>query len=240
MIINALLTTARERVENSDQQEKIDTFAPRVLATLLQNRPSLIFVEGAADLDLIYIGRTLYCSVVVCACQRVIEIDPTLACKLFPVSIQILLQLCQSGDEEVDEEVAESVMMELSALLRAHFQRLINSPCPASDIDACITKSLQAMERVLLPQFQTTWSISLRPLVLMMQYAQDHTRVPDNVRTLCKLRNEAKGDVNAQRAVEAAIGSLVEGVGIETFWRWIDWSGCGKSSGSGKAATLQV
>lgn len=240
LIINALLTTTREIVENSDQKGKRDAFAPRALATLLQNRSSLIFVEGTADLDLLYNGRTLYCSVVVCACQRVIEIDPTLACKLFPVSIQILLQICQSGDEEVDEQVAESVMMELSALLRAHFQRLVSSPCPASDIDACITKSFQAMERVLLPRFQTTWSISLKALVLMMQYAQDHKRVPDNVRTLCKLRNEAKGDVNAQRAVEAAIGSLVEGVGIETFWSWIDWSGSGKSSGSGKDATLQI
>jgi hypothetical protein len=238
LTINALLTTAKEIVEYTNQQEKAaDAFAPRVLATLLQHKPNLVFVEGSANLDLLHNGRTLYGSVIVCACRQIIEADPPLACKLFPVSIQVLLQLCQSGDDEVDEQVTEVVLAEMSALLRSHFQRLVTSPCKAADIDACATQSLKALERVLLPQYESTWSISLKPLVILMQFTQDHEKVPEYVAALLKVRNEAKGDVSSQRAVEASVGSLVEGVGIESFWNWVDWGSNGQKHGSCKDTT---
>ena len=44
---------------------------------------------------------------------------------------------------------------------------------------------------------------------------------------------------SAMEAVEAAVGSLVEALGLETFWNWIDWGGSGQSLSSGKNATVQ-
>lgn len=232
LAINCLLATAKEVLESSNPQQKkiVDAFAPRALATLLQNQPSLVFVEGSADLDILHRGRTLYGSLVLSSCQRVIESDPKVAGKLFPVAIQILLQLCQSsGEEEADQQVTETILTEFSALLRSHFSRLINAP--GLDMQECTTKSLEATERVFLPIFQPTWSVSLQSFAIMMQYIEKHQSVPEYVRKLLELRTESEGDVGAQRAVEGAVGSLVQGMGIETFWNWVDWTGNAKSKG---------
>ena len=225
MAINGLLSTVKELVDcSSERQEKaIDAFCPRALATLLQNNPSLVFFEGSADLDLLRRGRTLYGSVVISACQRVMTADPELACKLFPVSLQVILQLGRSGDE-VDEDVAEPLMTELTALLRSHFRQLLTSTCSKSNLDICISNSLKALEQVMLPIFQSTWSVSLKTLVILLQMVDNHEMVPEMVDNLLHLRNESNGDVNAQRSVEMAIGSLIEGVGIEEFWKWVDWT----------------
>ena len=89
----------------------------------------------------------------------------------------------------------------------------------------------------MLPSFQSTWSVSLKTLVILLQLVGNHEMLPEIVGALLKLRNESTDDVNAQRAVDAAIGSLIEGVGIETFWSWVDWtaqeSRKGKSSQRG-------
>lgn len=226
LAINALLSTVKELMEcSSERQEKvIDAFCPRALATLLQNKPALVFLDGAADLDILHRGRTLYGNVVVAACQRVMTADPDLACKLLPVSIQVILQLGRSGDD-IDEDVAEPLLTELSALLRTNFRRLLNSAsCTKSSLDTCTTNSLKALEQVMHLAFQPIWSVSLKALVIMVQMVDTHEMVPDIVDSLLFLRNESSGDINAQRAVETAVASLIEGVGIEEFWKWVDWT----------------
>lgn len=226
MAINALLSTVKELLEcSSEQQEKvINAFCPRALATLLQNKPALVFLNGAADLDLLRQGRMLYGNVVIAACQRVILADPELASKLLPVSIQVILQLGRSGDD-VDKDVAEPLLTELSALLRSHFRQLLTSAsCTKSSLDSCVGSSLKALEQTMHHAFQPIWSISLKALVIMLQMVDTHEEVPDIIDSLLYLRNECAGDINAQRAVETAVGSLIEGVGIEVFWEWVDWT----------------
>jgi len=225
MAINALLSTVKELVESSSelQEEAIDAFCPRVLATLLQNNPSLVFLEGSIDRDLLHRGRLLYGNVILSACQRVMGADPELASKLLPVSIQVVLQLGKSGDE-VDEDVAEPLLTELSALLRVNFRQLLLSTCSRTSLDTCIANSLKALEQVMLPTFQSTWSVSLKTLVILLQMVDSHEMVPEMVDTLLDLRDESSYDVNSQRAVETAVGSLIEGVGIEEFWKWVEWT----------------
>ena len=226
LAINGIFAAVKELLECSSEktQKQIDSFAPRALASLLQMQPSLVFMEGSADLDLLHRGRTLYGHVVLSCCQRVIASDPNLACKLMPVAVQVVLQLCRMGEEEVDEAVTEPLMADLSALFRSQIHRLQDSNCSQADLDTCITGCLKALEKVTLPAFQATWSVSLKTLVILLQKFDTHKMAPSIVTALLELRNSSEGDLPSQRAVEAAIGSLIEGIGIEQFWETVDWT----------------
>lgn len=65
LTINSILSTILSLLEADDEVgkkniEKINSFAARVLASLVQARPTLSFREGAADVDLLESGRTIY------------------------------------------------------------------------------------------------------------------------------------------------------------------------------------
>jgi len=149
------------------------------------------------------------------------------------------------GDEEVDEAVTEPLMAELSAFFRSQIHILKESnKCSQTNIENCTTSCLKALEQVMLPSFQATWSISLKTLVILLQTVDRHDMAPGIVVSLLELRNKSANDVHSQRAVEAAVGSLVEGVGIEDFWEWVEWTDTesrkGKVSGSPAGIDLSL
>lgn len=246
LAINSLLATVKELLDcGSERQKKpIDAFAPRALASLLQMQPSLVFREGGSDLDLLHRGRTLYGQVVISSVQRVMLSDPELSCKLLPVAVQIVLRLCGMGEEEVDESVTEPLMADLSALFRSQFQNLKDSKCSRDSLERCVANCLKSLEQVMMPAFQACWSVSLRSLVILLQEVDGHEMASDIVARLLKLRNEANGNGHSQRAVEAAIASLVEGMGVEEVWKLVDWTGTqrrrGQVSGSAVGVDLSL
>jgi len=222
--INALLSAIKKSLEGiSEKQEKsTDALCSRVLATMLQNKPNLVFQEGSADMHTLHRGRTLYGSVVISSCDRVIVADPVLACKLLPVSVQMIVQLCRVDGEEIDLDMVEPLLTELVALFRCSVPRLLLL-CPPSDGNTCTRNTMKALEQVLLPSFQATWSVSLKALVIFLQLV-DENEVPNVVEKLLKLHSKSGSDATAQRSVEAAVGSLIEAVGVEIFWNWVNWT----------------
>jgi hypothetical protein len=228
LVINALLSTVIAVVATDNQRKAVDGLCPRVLATLLQSNTTVIFREGVADLDLIRRGRTQYVDLLLACAKRLIETDTTLACRLFPAVLQLTVQLCRKGENDVDEVVADVVMADLSATILTHYPQLLLAS--GATREKCVAGSLMAMRQVLLFSFKPTWSSSLPALVRIVSMVEDHDNVPEIVKALLKLRQEMVDDVASCRAIEEAVGSLIQSVGIETFWNWVDWTG-GTSAG---------
>eukprot|EP00536_Pseudo-nitzschia_multiseries_P006816 jgi/Psemu1/65748/estExt_Genemark1.C_1500048 len=115
LIINSILSAIMSLLEADDEigvkkMEKVDAFASRVLASLVQARPTLAFREGAAELDLLESGRTIYGEILISSTQRVLNNKATaeIGGKLLPMVLQHLLGLSRpvEADDSEGNDVA--------------------------------------------------------------------------------------------------------------------------------------
>ena len=225
MLVNGLLSTLVAVLEHDDpsRNEAYNAFAARVLASLLQARPMILFGSGSCDTDLIDSGRTLYGRVLLLSCQRVLQSNPKVGCKLFPLVIQMILQLSRPSDEAPAVEVAQTLMVELTRTFRVHLSPMVEKEPRSSELDMCLGDSLRGMEQVLKHSFRPTWSVTLQALAFLLHLMQDDDKVPRVVESLIQLHTHVATDAAARAAVESAVGSLIQGVGIEAFWEWVTW-----------------
>ena len=84
--------------DDSEMINNLTDFSARVLASLVQEKPTLTFAEGRADDELLISGRTIYGQVMLSSCQRLIENNNIAGFKLLPLAIQQLLNLCKAND----------------------------------------------------------------------------------------------------------------------------------------------
>jgi hypothetical protein len=243
VMINALLSTVLAMLEDEDstgsRKSALDAFTKRVLASLLQARPSLAFRNGSAELDLLHRGRTVYGQLVLVSCQRILDSgDFQTGSKLLPLSMQVVLNLSRPSDEIPDDAtVAKTLLVELTKLFRTQLARLREAQ--AELYKACSHECLLGMELVLQMAYRDTWSVSLKALAVLLQQMTDvdDAAVRTCVESVLNLRSGVAGDKHAEHAIDDAVASLIQGFGIEVFWKWINWnvgsSGEPKSSDSG-------
>mmetsp|Transcript_40077 Transcript_40077/g.45606 ORF Transcript_40077/g.45606 Transcript_40077/m.45606 type:complete len:1234 (-) Transcript_40077:9-3710(-) len=205
LLINEILTLLVFVMEEQEIQleksrkDQIHTFATRVLATLLQGKPLLIFLsEKTIDAELLENGKVLYGKVLMLSCQFVMKSDPTVVKKLLPLTVQQVVQLSKP---ELDESsvVAKFLMPELTRMFRT--------------IDVT-NELLHIMEVILHHSFRATWSVSLLPLATLLRRNQN----PDVIAQLIQLHPLD------EKPVEEAIGSIIQEVGLEKFWKFISWN----------------
>jgi hypothetical protein len=89
------------------------------------------------------------------------------------------------------------------------------------EVEQCLNDSLRGMETVLHHSFRPTWGVTLQALAFLLHLV-NNDKVPAVVESLIQLRSEA-ADSTTREAVEAAVSSLIQGVGIEPFWDWVSW-----------------
>lgn len=233
-VINALLATILSMLEfevNSDETTKnLSHFAARVLASLVQEKPALIFADGmCADEDLLINGRTIYGQVMLSACQRLLESNQNeqkTGYKLLPLTIQQLLNLSKANSDDPDADGGESTVMvsELSQIVRTHL-----GPIKTADpslFESCSRDCLHILQTVLTtPGYQHTWSGSLLALAILLQQMEPADQdVKSCVQSLVEARcmiNNYKSK-NLEGAVNVAIRALVQGIGIQYFWELAD------------------
>jgi hypothetical protein len=238
LTINAILSTVLAMLEHDATDSKIQdlvSFAARVLATLIQARPTLTFRDGTAEWDLLQSGRTIYGQVILSACQRLlVDKDHETGCKLLPLTIQHVLNLSRPSDASPDSVVADTLLVELSQLFRAQLQPL--KTADPKRYERCSKECLGAMQIVLQPSFQQTWSVSLKTLTILLQqmnYQDD--AVKTCVQSMMKLRCSLDQDKHSEDAVDHAFSSLIEGIGIESFWDQVELSSLCSSSDEASA-----
>ena len=225
LTINAILSTILAMLEHDatdSKREALFSFAARVLATLIQARPSLAFRDGIAEWDLLQSGRTTYGQVLLSACQRLLvgEENET-GCKLLPLTIQQVLNISKPSDALSDSTVADTLMLELSQLCRTQLQPL--KTVDPDRFEHCSQECLRVISVVLQPSFQPTWAVSLKPLTILLQLmSHQDDAVKACVRSMMKIRCSLDQDPQSQDAVDDAISALIQGIGIESFWDRVD------------------
>jgi hypothetical protein len=225
LAISALLSTVLVLLEDSsaDRKQALDGFSTRVLASLLQAKPSLVFRNGSSEVEILQRGRTVMGQTILTACQRIADSNAELACKLTPLAVQHTLLLSQPSDEDPDDTtVAETLMVELTKLFRAKLPALIASK--PQGLDKSLKDLLQGMQQVMQTSHRPDWSVSLKCLVVLLEqlHACGHD-ISDCVESLVELHTDVPSGSASQLAVEDAVSTLIQGVGVEAFWQWIQW-----------------
>jgi hypothetical protein len=179
-------------------------------------------------------ARSVYGEVILAACHRILDYNMDMACKLLPLSVQMLIVLAKPNDEDPeDTSVAQTLMVELTQLFRTKLPVLLNGRQPG--LDKCMKDLLRCMESVMEDSYRPTWSISLKCQSVLVQ--QLHTKVEEvqlTVESLVDLRNEVTPGSLSQHAVEDAMSTLIQGVGIEECWKWIRWQSSESASKNSK------
>lgn len=250
LTINSILATILSMLESEvsgEKEKSLCAFASRVLASLVQMQPTLAFRFGGVAADLLLNGRSIFGQVMLSSCQRLFtggEVET--ASKLLPLTIQHLVNLSKPSDTLFEIEVAEILMPELSQLLRMQVYNMKTSESPYHE--KCCRDSLSAMEVVLQPCFQPIWVVSLKPLVILLEQMNPRNeKVRSCVEMLVGLRFEVSIGTNFLHAIDDAMSSLIQEIGIEDFWDQIQLSNIcvstderstmfGESSGGSRAA----
>jgi hypothetical protein len=220
LAIGAILSTVSAILRDSAMA--VDQLAPRVLASLLQANPALVFRNGSAEYEILQRSRTLFGQALIGACSAVYQSNPDLACKLLPVSMQLLAVLSRSPDDHPDDATcAEAVMVDLVEFIRSHLSDLDSSSPP--NLAKCLEDMVKAMMKVLDTLYRPTWSATLNAFVVLLMHVHSKVDVVGSVHALLELRNQVPPGSASQRAVQEAFSSLVQGAGIGLCWDWIEW-----------------
>jgi hypothetical protein len=228
LTINAILATTLAMLEHdaaAAKREKLCSFASRVLASLAQQQPTLIYRHGAADSEVLSSGRAVFGQVMLSSCQHLLRgngEERKTAMMLLPLSIRHIVNLSKPLDTLDDDSVAFTLMPELSIL----FRQLDDNKLSAPQLhEKCIRDCLVAMEVVLQPSFEITWGVSLKPLVLLLlQMDPQGGNVCRFIKRLVVLGAEMSQDETHRMDVDGAISSLVQGSGLAILWKQIGLS----------------
>eukprot|EP00980_Cylindrotheca_fusiformis_P013508 scaffold3450_cov114-Cylindrotheca_fusiformis.AAC.13 len=221
LTINAILSTILSILESevSGPKEKVlCTFASRIVASLLQLKPTLILRHGEVEEDLVQSGRVAFGQVILSCCDRLFEgKEIEIAPRLLPLIIGQIANLSRPSDSLLDVAVANILMPELSQLLRTQLRDLkLTEPVL---YEKCCRESLGAMSIVLQHPYRRTWIVSLKPLAVLLQHMEPQDEQARRcIEMLISLRGETSEDTTFHQSIDDAISCLIQEVGIEQFW----------------------
>ena len=239
LTMNSILSAILSLLEADDdigmkKAEKVNSFASRVLASLVQTRPTLAFREGAAEIDLLESGRTIYGEILISSTQRVLNSRSTaeIGAKLLPMVLQHLLALSRSveADDSESNDIAETLFSEVSQLFRVQLNAL--SKDDAALHESCAKNCLRVLKSVCESPFDETYTPVLSCLALLLQQMKlNEEEEIQCIHSLIKLRCDDKINNNLQRQIDDTFMSLIQGIGLEKFWDVIEFSKlCSKKS----------
>jgi len=221
--------------EMGNNNDEVDGFAARVVASLVQGRPTTVFVS--ADEAVCATGKTLYGRAMLEACHRLLVSSQSqhnqVGHKLLPLGIQVILQLArpESAMKTETSSTAQDLMVELTKTFRSMRQQQQDE-----QQQQCWLSCMNMMKQHVLEQqqlvFRSTWSCTLAPLSLLVEFLvgpyEDSCK--SVVTSLVDLHVSVKDDETSKQAIEECLGNIIQCVGIETFWNWIDWNNAGTPS----------
>ena len=242
LTINSILSSILSLLEADEdigikKTEKVNAFASRVLASLVQARPTLAFREGAAEIDLLESGRTIYGEILLSSTQRILNSRSTveIGAKLLPMVLQHLLGLARpvEADDADGNDVAKTLFAEVTQLFRIQLTALARDN-PALH-ESCAQNCLRVLKSVVVVHdgpFDETYTPVLKCLALLLQQMKlEREEDIQCIQSLIDLRCDEKIDKNLQREIEDTFISLIQGIGLAKFWTVIDFPKlCSKKS----------
>jgi hypothetical protein len=231
LTINSILSTILSLLENDENLgemtvARLNALAVRVLASLVQARPTLTFREGAAEDELLETGRSVYGQVILSAAQRVVtdENQVEVGAKLLPLALVQIISLSRPLHDGSDNGVAETLSAQTSHLFRTQIPSIqVKSPAV---YDSCLRDCLRIMMTVIKsPTYESQLSFLKSLPTLLQQMDGKDELVRDSVLSMVQLRCGPSGETPVIRtAVDGTLISLIEGIGIEQFWNMVNLS----------------
>mmetsp|Transcript_2966 Transcript_2966/g.3344 ORF Transcript_2966/g.3344 Transcript_2966/m.3344 type:complete len:1294 (+) Transcript_2966:140-4021(+) len=238
LTLNSILSIIMSLLEADDEVgmkkiERINSFSARVLATLVQARPTLSFREGAAEIDLLESGRTIYGQILISSTQRVLNSttgsNVEIGAKILPMVLQQLLALSQPIEEDdLDNGIAKTLFLEVSQLFRVQMQLMLRGNPKLHKI--CSQNCLSVLKSVIKSPFNKMHTPVLECLALLLQQMELEDEVVLCIQSLIKIRCDDTTEQDLQRQIESAFISLIQGIGVEQFWKIIDFPKLCKTS----------
>lgn len=219
LVIGSLLTVVGAMLEDESFERKafLDEFASRIIATQLQLHPKLVLRQGVADSEIIEHCKIKYGQTLLTGIGRVLACNSNLACKLLPLTVQMLVLLACPSEEGMDDStVGESLLVGLTQLYRTNMAHFVSNQ--AADLEKPLKDTLRFMERVMDPSYIDTYGVGLKSLAVLIKTVHTIVPVEESLVKLMKLRNAVPLSSPAQRSVEEAFATVVQEIGIESTW----------------------
>jgi hypothetical protein len=223
--INSILAAILSLLESSDENEvdtavekKLDAFAARVLASLVQVKSTIVFREGGTEHDLMESGQLIYGQVMLSASQRLLRGEATaeVGAKLLPLVLQQVRGLSRPFAHG-EKNVGESLYAEVSQLIRTNLQQLKENKTNLHE--RCSKECLQVLSSVIHNPFDPVLAPALQPLtILLQQMIPGDEMAKETLSTLVHIRSDPEINDNVRSFADGAFLSIVEGIGVESFW----------------------
>eukprot|EP00934_Nitzschia_sp_Nitz4_P005270 Nitzschia sp. Nitz4//scaffold12_size214221//12562//16305//NITZ4_001476-RA/size214221-augustus-gene-0.19-mRNA-1//-1//CDS//3329534948//5260//frame0 len=222
LLLNGLLACLLAMLQEESTSTEIELFAARVLATFLQANTSLL-VDNR-DMDSTHDRLMAFGLVELSAIQRLLRSDPEKGCKLLPLlTIQLFKLSTFLVDPERRSAISEGLFSELSQLFRVELpdirsqnEALYNKCC-----QACLPPFKAALEL----SAEAIWKGPLQSLSLLIVQSSFENRVAkEYTNAMVQLRSKIDPESPSTQILEEAVSTIVQGVGIEAFWKWINFS----------------
>jgi NUC173 domain len=220
-VINLLLSAVVNLMESSVDGDGVKEYSGRVLATLLQIEPILIF-QGA-DHETSSAGRALIAQAILKGTSRVVDADSSKVAVFLPIAIGRLFELARDqGKSESETQLTQSWFLELTQILRVHLHalRARDSTSHAKCCLACLHVSKQVCS-------STEHWVNQGALVclaeVIIQVEPQAGPVEEAIKDLISRRCKVVGASPSALALEDAVHRVVQGLGIDKFWRLIDF-----------------
>jgi hypothetical protein len=245
LTVASLLAIVLVMLTDEDHTEYTKKFSQRVLASLLQVKSFFIVSATNVEFEISEKTKILYGQVIIAASIHVVDTDTELACKLLPLAIQAVVQLSKPGDPNPnDATIAQTLFMELTQFVRTSIPLLMRHEQDRTNDTVTLEKCLQDILQCLVatamldPIYRPTWSIALPMIARTIQQVNTIVDVRSSIESLIQLHNTTPRAL--KHVVEDAVSILVQSVGIEMCWKWINWQEDSSTKSKGRISLFIV
>ena len=221
-VMNLFLATILRIVDSSSASNLVDEFAGRVLATLLQIRPSLAMRGG--DLSASSTGHELVAQLMVSAAGRLIKADGSKGAILLPLAINNLFLLALEHEKlGLDISTTQKWFLHLKSVLQTNLPgvRESNATLHARCCHSCL-KTIKPILRLKDGWVKRGPLLCLAELLIQIDVHDEYGTAI--ILELISLRENTISGSDLEFAVEESLSRVVQHHGLDRFWDRIDFS----------------
>lgn len=165
-------------------------------------------------------------SQLIVSCSIVLR-NSTPGMKLLPIAITMILNNCDSNFAGMT--CIQSCSSELQRLIRTCLPKIsddsnIDKLDEQTERKQCALACNESIKKILHHRFRPYWDVVLPSYSLFITELGGGTNVRDIVKPLLRALVESHNNVNDEtstKAIENIVGTIIQGLGVETFWNYV-------------------
>ena len=221
LAMNSVLSAVTNLLDCEVDEDRVNDFSGKAMATLLQVEPRHILC--AANLETRYAGCDLLAQAILVCARRLIFADAAKAAVLLPLSIHRLFSLANDHwKSDTASPVASKWFFQLSQIIRVHLAAM-----KAKDSAAhakCCEASFHVAYQVVGTKEQCASQGAVICLAELILQVDPRVEIVKKTVKAMIYRRDTAGTLSASTAaLEDAIFRVIQGLGIEQFWRLVDF-----------------